>query len=601
MEPAPNPHKGLHYAQLDQHTKEIRLMILDHGEAGAGISCRLIHTTLKNHPAYKALSYSWGEVKVLYTIDIDGYVFGIGPNLRAALQSIRHPKKPTYLWVDAICINQKDIAERNYQVTIMHGIYQEAFQVIVWLGKKSFDSDHAMDVLEDKKFKRRVDLFPPSKDDSTAVTYTATAMATWKALSNFYTRSWWDRIWVMQEVVWAARDVTVMCGSRELSWKTLFQNSFPGHLVAISSTNMTENTVAAIARSSFVHELTNIRAKRIKALSVSLLQLLSKVRIRQSTDPRDRVFGILNLIPLEEWPCKPDYSKDVVQIFAEVARSIIEKYRTLSLLATCEHPWLPIGQESHLRKTSKLTKVPGLPSWTPNWAAPRLSVPLCGGYDYAQPSSPTLFGELATEFVFSDDMTTLSVRGFTSDVVTISVGPFTTRQIDACRPGLYKRLENIAFRTKPGSAIYTGHMTRLEAYCRTLVLDHPRNGSSFDSSAMLQYLQWSNGSREQLPDFLSAQSVTHACASRFFFCSSRGYMGFGPQGTVAGDLLCIIYGSHVPLVLRKRPAYYLARGGSCVEHEDFRTCMLSGCSNEITSWEEIKEHFIVIGEACESP
>ena len=107
MDPAPTPLKGLHYAQLDQDTKEIRLMILDPGDAETEINCRLIHTTLKNHPAYKALSYSWGKVKELYTIDIDGYLFGIGPNLRAALQCIRHPKEPTYLWVDAICINRR--------------------------------------------------------------------------------------------------------------------------------------------------------------------------------------------------------------------------------------------------------------------------------------------------------------------------------------------------------------------------------------------------------------------------------------------------------------------------------------------------------------
>ena len=221
------------------------------------------------------------------------------------------------------------------------------------------------------------------------------------------------------------------------------------------------------------------------------------------------------------------------------------------------------------------------------------------------PSSPTLFGEYATESVFSDDMTTLSVRGFAFDVVTISDGPFMIQPIDTCRRDLYKRLEIIAFRTKPRSAIYTGHMTRLEAYCRTLVLDRPRTGSTFDSNALLQSHRWMNGSRDQLPDFLSTESVTKACAGKFFFCSSEGYMGFGPQGTVAGDLLCYIYGCHVPVVLRKRPeptpAYYLARGGSCVEHENLRTCLLSACANEITSWEAIKEQFIVIGEACESP
>ena len=602
MEAAPTLLEVFHYDQLDQHTKEIRLMILDHGEAGTDISCRLIHTPLENHPEYKALSYSWGEVRELCTIDVDGYAFGVGPNLRAALQSIRHPRESTYLWVDAICINQEDIAERNYQVTIMHGIYQQAVQVIVWLGERSSDSDRAIDALEDNNFSRRVDLFPPSEDNSTEVKYTATAMATWEALSKFYTRSWWDRVWVLQEVVWAERDVTVMCGSRELSLETLFQRSLPILKATTSSSDMNEYTVAGLARASFVPLLRHWRARRIDALSVSLLDLLFLVRVRKSTDPRDKVFGILNLLPSEERPCKPDYSKGVAQIFAEVARSIIEKQGSLSLLATCEHPWLPMYDESQLRNTFRFLKVPGLPSWAPNWAVPRVSTPLDGGYDTAAgtPSSPTLFGEYGTEFVFSDDMITLRVRGFAFDVVTSSDGPFMVQRIDTCQRDLYKRLENIACPTRQWDAFYPGHMIRLEAYCRTLVLDHPPTGSTFGTDALWQYCHWMTGIRDQLPDFLSTVSVTKACAGRFFFCSSRDYMGFGPQGTVAGDLLCCIYGCHVPVVLRKRPAYDLARGGSCAEHEDFQTCLQSGCSNEITSWEEIKEHFIVIGEACES-
>ncbi|KAM0798438.1 heterokaryon incompatibility protein-domain-containing protein [Usnea florida] len=603
MEPAPTSLNRLHYAQLDQNTKEIRLILLEHGEPGIDIKYRLIHTTLRNHPAYKALSYCWGEVKDLETIDIDGYVFSIGPNLKAALQNIRHPEESTYLWVDAICINQEDTAERNYQVPLMHEIYHQAVQVIVWLGKKSFDSDCAMDVLEDKDLSKRVDLFPPRRDISTAVIYTATAMATWEALSNFYTRSWWDRVWVIQEVVWAARDITVMCGSRELSWETLSQSSTPIHITATSSSNMTEPTIAGLGRASLVFQLTSWRARRIEALSFSFLDLLWQVRPRKSTDPRDKVFGILNLLPLEEWPCKPDYSKDVAQIFAEVARSIIEKHRSLSLLTTCEHPWLPIYGNSQQRNAFPFLKVPGLPSWAPNWTVLRQSVPLFpeGGHDATLEtetfSRPTLFGEYATEFVFSDDMTTLSVRGFVADFVTISDGPIFGNQIEAYRRDLYKRLENIVFRvsrTKPWSPMYTGHMTKLEAYCRALVLDHPRTGCTFDSDALLQYVLWSIGFRDQLPDFLSTKILVKAYGGRFFFCSSKGYIGFGPQGTVPGDLLCYIYGCHVPIVLRMRP---LVRGRTCAKHDEFQECLRSGCFHKIKSWKEIKLQFIVIGEA----
>lgn len=41
-----------------------------------------------------------------------------------------------WLWIDAICINQKDDEEKSSQVGIMRQIYERAFQTIVWLGEK---------------------------------------------------------------------------------------------------------------------------------------------------------------------------------------------------------------------------------------------------------------------------------------------------------------------------------------------------------------------------------------------------------------------------------------------------------------------------------
>ena len=156
----------------------------------ADIKCHLVHTNLREHPPYKALSHTWDVVKVLYQIAVDDYHYGIGPNLKAAFESIRHSKKPTYLWVDAICINQKDIAERNYQVIIMHWIYQCALQVIIWLGEQSLDSDCSMDVLEDENIDKRMNLYPAFEDGITVMTYTGQDLATWKALSHFFARSY---------------------------------------------------------------------------------------------------------------------------------------------------------------------------------------------------------------------------------------------------------------------------------------------------------------------------------------------------------------------------------------------------------------------------
>ena len=546
-------------------------------------------------------------MRVLFQINVDDSPFGIGPNLKAALQSIRHLVEPKYLWVDAICINQKDIAERNYQVSIMRWIYQKAVQVIIWLGKKSFDSDHAMDVLESDDL-----------DGANATTYVAKGLATWKALSCFFARTYWSRVWVMQEAVWAV-DVIIMCGTRKMSWDSLLGGSIYVR-ATLNATNptLTTGTLMRFIQSTFVTQMMEIRAKKISSMNMeseridssplSLRHLLSRVRLRESSDPRDKVFAILNILPSDEWPCAPDYSKDAAQVFTEVAKYVIEKSRRLDLLGTCEHPWLTKGQNEGLRETSRYTEVAALPSWTPNWATKRVSVPLQGGYDHV-PFSPldstdtgrcfAASGESVAEFIFSEDMTTLCVRGFQIDIVTASsISPVATTLNDVRQPRLYNKLEQVTFRERPRNSIYAGRISRLEAFFRALVLGDQPDGTSFDPGTVTQYLQWKNGSRDEFPDLLRSEQVKAACLFRHFLCSSKGYMGFGPNGTTAGDLMCVMYGCHVPIVLRKRPAYYLAGGGTCHEHENFRNCLLSACSNRITFWKEIEEHYIVIGEAC---
>jgi thioesterase domain-containing protein len=79
---------------------------------------------------------------------IDGFMFHIRPNLFEALQAARSllEKKPEVsrlLWIDAICVNQEDIPERNAQVAKMGRIYRDANHVLAWLGQRTKDSEVA--------------------------------------------------------------------------------------------------------------------------------------------------------------------------------------------------------------------------------------------------------------------------------------------------------------------------------------------------------------------------------------------------------------------------------------------------------------------------
>jgi len=94
---------------------------------------------------YDALSYTWGDQAHKVTITCEGKRLYVTPNCEAALRQLR-PKKPTQtllLWVDAICIDQSSIEERNAQVEIMGKIYSKANRVLMWLGSSATELQDA--------------------------------------------------------------------------------------------------------------------------------------------------------------------------------------------------------------------------------------------------------------------------------------------------------------------------------------------------------------------------------------------------------------------------------------------------------------------------
>ncbi|KAF7198407.1 Heterokaryon incompatibility protein 6, OR allele [Pseudocercospora fuligena] len=84
---------------------------------------------------YIALSYCWGSHTARRQIFVDGKAFNVTRNLFSALQAIvtSHNISPWY-WIDAICINQQNVREKNEQVQKMRDIYASATLVFAWLG-----------------------------------------------------------------------------------------------------------------------------------------------------------------------------------------------------------------------------------------------------------------------------------------------------------------------------------------------------------------------------------------------------------------------------------------------------------------------------------
>lgn len=186
----------------------IRVCVLSPGKPSDQISCHLITVDLEDDPEFEALSYEWRVLEhTKEDIILGGSPYSIGGNLHYALMELRSQDTERRLWIDALCINQEDVTERGFQVGLMSRIYGQAQNVLVWLGPPSDDSDVAMSLLDVCAQHARHNYLPikspdePDFDKSQPV-----------ALLNVLERTYWKRVWIIQEIM-LARNIVLHCGS----------------------------------------------------------------------------------------------------------------------------------------------------------------------------------------------------------------------------------------------------------------------------------------------------------------------------------------------------------------------------------------------------
>ncbi len=112
------------------------------------ITCQLDHYLIDEAPEYTALSYAWGHPDYSESIVCNGKTLSITPHLRGALYHLHSLGPATRFWIDAICINQTDNAEKAIHTRSMSIVYRSAQKVLVWLGQGDNDSDNAMSYIE---------------------------------------------------------------------------------------------------------------------------------------------------------------------------------------------------------------------------------------------------------------------------------------------------------------------------------------------------------------------------------------------------------------------------------------------------------------------
>lgn len=284
-------------------------------------------------PLYTALSYTWGGSSRDETVLVtsaglgDGAVVPVTSTLTEALRYMREFRRDrdrnrddtssgsgsgsdssAWWWVDMVCINQTDVAERSQQVALMRDIYQAAATTTAWLGPAADGSDELMSHLAGEGAGRK-------------------ALLAWKrsaagraAVAAIQGRAYWSRAWVIQEVC-VSRAVVLACGRRTAAWRAL--DAAHKWLWSYPAAHATPDL--RVLRQRFQgrdRDQDRNPGRDRGSPGLTLGFLVYRASPARCSDARDKVFALLGLVTSGHGAALvPDYSMSPCAVFAAAIRA----------------------------------------------------------------------------------------------------------------------------------------------------------------------------------------------------------------------------------------------------------------------------------------
>lgn len=196
----------------------------------------------EDHPEilFDALSYQWGDSSETMSLVCQGKVLQVHRNLYEALPVLSLRKEFLSLWIDAICINQKNSVEKMDQIRLMSRIYRHAKHVLAWLGlADDFSTTEMINKILPGMTKLKEDLKhcslldPPSRQPRPLLdeyNFPPWESRAWDAYHRLVYHPWFLRLWIVQEAT-LAEDLIFLYGPHELQADTIEELHDCVHLI----------------------------------------------------------------------------------------------------------------------------------------------------------------------------------------------------------------------------------------------------------------------------------------------------------------------------------------------------------------------------------
>ena len=551
---------------LDQHIRILK--VTGNGET---FEAELQQFHIEHLPFFLALSWTWpkaeyGDSLATQSFKCDGFLFTIPATLYNALMCLLPQQCPSSLriWIDAISINQHDAPEKNVQVPMMSLIYGRANRVIVWLGDASQDSDNIMDEIF---MESTVDGLEPmqaiiTRNELPVIGLPDSSDNVWLAIGNLLTRSWFSRLWIVQEVV-LGQEIDVLCGRSSVAWEqlVLFSSSIreAGLQTLCYGANLVDETrTNGFAGLRFIEDLRSQKPLR----GPSILSVVSSSRVRYVEKPLDKVYGFLGVVD-------ENLQKAITVDYSEKSQ---REYWTAYLqlgryLVKCDLHHEILGKASSIERPARL------PTWCPNLNSPYPEVygivDVTGVRAGWSDSSPLQYN---VSFVANSD--SIQIPGFEIDSIDAFV-PLKNVREGRQEPILgpdgtaaqWLEREEICIELAYNACHDSDRA--LKAHVRTLVTNtwESRTPISHDvwptvKQAYDYWLELCNSWKLHSTYEGPASNPGHRrraigfcrgidrCRARPYFVTRHKRLGRGAMNMKVGDQICILYSARSPFILR---------------------------------------------------
>jgi hypothetical protein len=300
-----NPYQ---YTQLNTWGQHIRLFRLWWSSKLKAPELIIEQFDLPDAPPFYAVSYTWGDPPATESLYINGTVLKIRKNLFHFFEVLttKHMKKNErykgdniWLWADQVCVNQLFSEERNHQVQMMGSIFSQAVEVLVWLG-------------DDKSGETALQKIKMMGEDDAEILMPNEAYGNSIGLRDFSNNPYWERLWIVQEIV-LARSLTIFLRNSILEGP-----KFDVFCQKAKSFNtiMHNCTLFDLIYKKRYEQVPDAGKAQSLLLDACYATLFSKCE-----DPRDKIYGLQGLLA-EDQRAVIDYTQPKEQVLLDAAIKI---------------------------------------------------------------------------------------------------------------------------------------------------------------------------------------------------------------------------------------------------------------------------------------